>query len=91
MVIRFIIGIVRMIIDFSFKAPICGEPDTQPSILRNVQYFYFALVLFLITGILCVVISLLTEPPEDELVSLRFQSLKLQKQSFTYVLQNTCS
>ena len=91
MVIGFIVGIVRIIIDFSFKAPVCGEPDTQPSILRNVHYFYFALVLFLITGILCVVITLLTEPPEEELVSLRFQPLKLQNQSFTYILQNTCS
>ena len=91
MVIGFIVGILRMIINFSFKPPLCGEPDTRPSILRNVCYFYFALVLFLLTGILCIVISLLTEPPEDKLVSLRFQSLKLQKQSFTDALQNTCS
>ena len=90
-VIGFIVGIVRMIINFSFKAPVCGEPDTRPSILRNVHYLYFALVLFLLTGILYIVISLLTEPPEGELVSLRFQSLKLQKQSFTNVLQNICS
>ena len=89
--IGFIVGIIRMIIDFSYKAPLCGEPDTRPSILRNVHYFYFALILFLLTGILCIVISLLTEPPEDELVSLRLRSSKFQKQPFADVLQNTLS
>ena len=70
MVIGFIVGIIRMVIDFSYKAPLCGELDSRPSILRNVHYFYFALILFVLTGILCVVISLVTEPPDDELVSL---------------------
>ena len=91
MVIGFIVGIIRVIIDFSYKAPLCGEPDSRPSILRNVHYFYFALILFLLTGILCIVISVLTEPPEGKLVSLRLRSLKLQKQSFGDVLQNTRS
>ena len=70
MVIGFIVGIIRMVIDFSYIAPLCGELDTRPSILQNVHYFYFALIFFLLTGILCVVISLVTEPPDDELVSL---------------------
>ena len=74
MVIGFIVGIIRVIIDFSYKAPLCGEPDSRPSILGNVHYFYFALILFLLTVILCIVTSVLTEPPEGELVSLRLRS-----------------
>ena len=79
----FIVGIIRMIIDFSYKATLCGEPDTRPSILRNLHYFYFALILFLLTGMLCIVISLLMEPLEDKIVSLRLRS------SAADVLQNT--
>jgi len=68
MIIGFIAGIVRMVLDFSYSAPACGEPDLRPSFIKNVHYFYFALMLFFLSGIVCVVVSLLTEPPSDEMI-----------------------
>ena len=69
MVIGFIIGMIRMGLDFSYASPPCGKPDHRPAILQRVHYFYFALLLFVITIILCISLSLMTESPDAELVS----------------------
>ena len=69
MVIGFIIGAIRMILDFSYLDPGCGKPDDRPSIIANVHYMYFALILFWLTAIAIVVISLLTKPHKDGNVS----------------------
>ncbi|KAJ7389861.1 Sodium/myo-inositol cotransporter [Desmophyllum pertusum] len=65
MIVGFIIGAIRMILDFTYLAPRCGEEDTRPSIVAKVHYMYFALILFWITFITIVVISLFTEPMEE--------------------------
>ena len=67
--VGFLAGIIRMILDFTYAAPACNEEDTRPSIVKDVHFFYVALILFVLTGVVCVVISLLTDPPADELVS----------------------
>ncbi|EDO44833.1 predicted protein, partial [Nematostella vectensis] len=64
MVIGFVVGAIRMVLDFVYLAPLCGEADTRPAITANLHYMYFALVLFWITAIAIVVISLLTKPHE---------------------------
>ena len=71
----FLAGIIRMILDFSYPAPSCNEVDTRPSIVKNVHFFYVALILFVLTGVVCVVVSLLTKPPGDELVNMSFLKL----------------
>jgi hypothetical protein len=40
----------------------CNKPDERPSILKNFHYMYFSLMITLMTGVLAIVISLLTEP-----------------------------
>ena len=69
MVIGFIVGMIRMGLDFSYASPPCRKPDHRPAILQRVHYFYFALLLFVITIILCISLSLMTESPDAELVS----------------------
>lgn len=64
----FIVGIVRMILDFAYREPECGEEDTRVFILR-VHYMYFAMFLFWLTGLVMVSVSLLTKPPTEEQVS----------------------
>lgn len=56
-------GIVRMILDFTYPEPGCGEVDTRPAVIAKVHYMYFALVLFLVTTITSVIISYATNPP----------------------------
>lgn len=69
MIVGFIVGAIRMILDFTHLEPRCGEPDTRPSIIAKVHYMYFALILFWITFITIVVISLFTEPEKEGNVS----------------------
>ena len=69
MIVGFIVGAIRMILDFTHLEPRCGEEDTRPSIIAKVHYMYFALILFWITVITIVVISLFTEPMKEGNVS----------------------
>ena len=72
MIMGFIIGAIRMILDFTHLAPPCGEEDTRPSIIAKVHYMYFALILFWVTAIAIVVISLFTKQMEGANVSVFF-------------------
>ncbi|XP_020891932.1 sodium/glucose cotransporter 4 [Exaiptasia diaphana] len=65
MMVGFIIGAIRMVLDFTYQPPLCGQPDTRPAITKDLHYMYFALVLFWITAIAIVAISLFTKPSED--------------------------
>ncbi|KAK3720045.1 hypothetical protein QZH41_015449, partial [Actinostola sp. cb2023] len=69
MMIGFVVGAIRMAIDFVFLEPRCGEPDTRPAITRHVHFMYFAIIAFLITTIAIAVISYFTEPAPDSEVS----------------------
>ena len=66
----FVVGVIRMIMDFVYQAPGCGETDTRPGVLKNFHYMYFALLIFILTGVVCIIVSLCTEPPDDQYVSL---------------------
>uniref|UniRef100_A0A672FLI0 Sodium/glucose cotransporter 4-like n=1 Tax=Salarias fasciatus TaxID=181472 RepID=A0A672FLI0_SALFA len=61
-----VVGIVRMVLEFSYSAPSCGEPDHRPDILRQVHYLYFALILFGLTCLVIVVVSLATKAMSQE-------------------------
>jgi len=57
-----------MALDFIYKKPKCGETDDRPSFLKDFHFMYFALMLFLLTSLVCVVVSLLTKPVDPEMV-----------------------
>ena len=38
--IGLIIGVIRMVMDFSYPEPLCMEHDTRPSIVADVSYVY---------------------------------------------------
>ncbi|GAB1288744.1 Sodium/glucose cotransporter 4 [Apodemus speciosus] len=61
-----VVGILRMILEFSFSAPACGEVDRRPAVLKDCHYLYFALLLSGLTAIIIVIISFFTEPIPDE-------------------------
>lgn len=62
----FVVGITRMVLDFIWRAPPCWDEDRRPAITAKVHYMYFALILFWITVIVDVIVSLLTAPPEED-------------------------
>ncbi|NXG21111.1 SC5A9 protein, partial [Grallaria varia] len=65
------VGLVRMIIEFIYSTPSCGEEDRRPAVLKDLHYLYFALILCVLTAIVIVLISLCTPPvPEEKLARL---------------------
>lgn len=63
------IGLVRMIMEFIYSTPSCGEEDRRPAVLKDLHYLYFALILCVLTAIVIVLISLCTPPVPEEKVS----------------------
>ncbi|NWR82776.1 SC5A9 protein, partial [Furnarius figulus] len=65
------VGLVRMIMEFIYSTPSCGEEDRRPAVLKDLHYLYFALILCVLTAIVIVLISLCTPPvPEEKLACL---------------------
>ena len=62
------IGVSRMITDFCYPEPECGAPDNRPVIVTKFHYMYFAMMLFWLSGIVMIIISLLTDPPDEDRV-----------------------
>ncbi|XP_055898128.1 sodium/glucose cotransporter 4-like isoform X1 [Biomphalaria glabrata] len=58
-------GVIRMVIDFAYPAPQCGEVDTRPVILSAVHYTYFGSINLIITALAIVIFSY-TAPAQDE-------------------------
>lgn len=63
------VGLLRMILEFSYPAPACGEVDLRPAVLKDFHYLYFALLLCGLTAIVIVSISLCTTPIPEEKAS----------------------
>ncbi|NXM32377.1 SC5A9 protein, partial [Oxyruncus cristatus] len=62
------VGLVRMIIEFIYSTPSCGEEDRRPAVLKDLHYLYFALTLCVLSAIVIVLVSLCTPPiPEEKL------------------------
>ncbi|XP_061925070.1 sodium/myo-inositol cotransporter [Entelurus aequoreus] len=66
--IGFTLGTIRLILAFIYRQPPCDQPDTRPSFIINVHYMYVAAGLFWISGLVAVVVSLLTSPLDEEQV-----------------------
>uniref|UniRef100_A0ABI7YFD3 Solute carrier family 5 member 9 n=1 Tax=Felis catus TaxID=9685 RepID=A0ABI7YFD3_FELCA len=65
------VGLLRMILEFSYPAPACGEADRRPAVLKDFHYLYFALLLCGLTAIVIITVSLCTTPiPEEKLARL---------------------
>uniref|UniRef100_A0A7N6AQQ4 Solute carrier family 5 member 9 n=1 Tax=Anabas testudineus TaxID=64144 RepID=A0A7N6AQQ4_ANATE len=61
-----VVGVIRMVLEFSHTAPSCGQPDGRPAVLADVHYLYFALILLALTCLVIVVISWTTAPIPKE-------------------------
>lgn len=57
-----------MVVEFSNPAPTCGTVDYRPEILTSVTFLHFAVILFLISAVVTVLVTLVTPPPEKERV-----------------------
>ncbi|XP_026888522.2 sodium/myo-inositol cotransporter [Electrophorus electricus] len=64
----FVLGATRLLLGFAFREPRCTEPDERPAFFRQVHYMYIAAGLFWISGLVAVVVSLCTPPPNKEMI-----------------------
>lgn len=55
-------GLARLIPEFSYGSGSCVQPSVCPALLCGMHYLYFAIVLFVCSGLLTLVISLCTAP-----------------------------
>uniref|UniRef100_A0A4W6CYH4 Solute carrier family 5 member 9 n=1 Tax=Lates calcarifer TaxID=8187 RepID=A0A4W6CYH4_LATCA len=70
-----VVGLIRMVLEFSYVAPSCGQPDHRPAILADVHYLYFALILLGLTCLIIAAVSLATAPiPKEHLYRLTWWS-----------------
>ncbi|KAH9507888.1 Sodium/glucose cotransporter 4 [Bulinus truncatus] len=67
LVISTVVGLTRMVLEFVYTSPNCGsfEVDKRPSVLKEIHFLHFAIILSGVSIISTVVISLFTEkrPP----------------------------
>lgn len=65
-----VVGAIRMGLDFAIRAPSCGsgEPDMRWNIVSKVNFLHFAMILSLVSLVVIVAVSMLTEPRPPEKV-----------------------
>ncbi|KAL4609643.1 sodium/glucose cotransporter 1 [Arapaima gigas] len=66
LVIGLLIGLARMMTEFGYGTGSCVNPSKCPKIICGVHYLYFALILFGITCLVVLSVSLMTKPIEDK-------------------------
>lgn len=64
-----VIGIVRMALDFGYGSPDCGEEDKRPVIIGRLHFLHFTILLFVVSFVATVVITVLTPPIKKSHVS----------------------
>ena len=62
-------GLCRMVPEFWFGTGSCLFPSACPPVICGVHYLYFAVLLFLCTSVLVLLVSYSTEPLNDQHVS----------------------
>ncbi|XP_066982566.1 sodium/mannose cotransporter SLC5A10-like isoform X1 [Macrobrachium rosenbergii] len=77
------VGMVRFVLEFAYTVPTCGSglPDVRPELIKilvgNIHYTHFSIILWILTGIVTISISLMTTPiPPECLYRLTFWTRK---------------
>uniref|UniRef100_A0AAX7U9B0 Sodium/glucose cotransporter 1 n=1 Tax=Astatotilapia calliptera TaxID=8154 RepID=A0AAX7U9B0_ASTCA len=79
LVIGLVIGLIRMIAEFVYGTGSCASPSNCPTIICGVHYLYFGILLFVISCVIILTVSLVTKPIDDKHVSDKLLLLLLCK------------
>lgn len=64
--VGFTLGALRLILALFYREPHCDRPDERPSFIKDVHFMYVAAILFWVSALVTVVVSLCTPPPTKE-------------------------
>ncbi|XP_069567966.1 sodium/myo-inositol cotransporter-like [Brachyistius frenatus] len=64
--VGFTLGALRLVLAFVYRKPHCSQPDERPSFIKDVHFMYVAAILFWVSALVAVVVSLCTPPPGQE-------------------------
>lgn len=64
--VGFVLGALRLVLAFAYREPTCNQPDERPSFIKDVHFMYVAVILFWVTALVTIVVSLCTPPPTKE-------------------------
>ena len=66
-----VIGLIRLVLKFVYQGQgYCGSDDREvPAFLSKFHYMYFALSTTLLTAVVALIISYMTDPPDPKYVS----------------------
>ena len=62
-----VVGLVRFAWEYAYSTAPCGEEedDKRPDIIKKVHYLHFGILLWGISTIVTIIVSLLTPPIDD--------------------------
>lgn len=86
-----LVGITRLVLDFVYPSPSCGQDDDRPALVSKVHFTYFSIIVFGVTAVVALLVSLITKPQEgQEMENLTFWTLKRkQDECERHVYENT--
>ena len=61
LLVSLVVGVIRLVLELVYPAPLCGEVDIRPAILAKVHYTYFGALSMGICSMVIVVVSLATK------------------------------
>nr|XP_057906785.1 sodium/myo-inositol cotransporter-like [Doryrhamphus excisus] len=77
----FALGLVRLVLAFAYREPHCSMPDERPAFIKDVHFMYVAAILFWVSALVTVVVSLCTPPPRtDQIQTTTLWGLNQRKQ-----------
>nr|WLN44352.1 AAT12 [Sinonovacula rivularis] len=67
LIIGLVIGLIRLVLDFSTPAPRCGsgDPDKRFPVVSKVDFLHFAIILAVVSSVMMALISLCTKPRSE--------------------------
>ena len=65
-----VLGIARFAVEYAYDVPTCENPiDNRPGFVKDIHFLYFSALIYAVTVIVSLVISLLTKPINPKHVS----------------------
>ncbi|XP_056157149.1 sodium/myo-inositol cotransporter-like [Lampris incognitus] len=66
--VGFGLGGMRLVLAFVYREPHCDVPDERPAFIKDIHFMYVAAILFWVSGLVAVIVSLCTPPPTEQQV-----------------------